>query len=257
MRVCLPSLGADQFAHEDPSEPRQQSSFFNWYSFGISFGGFIGLVLVVWLENYKVVLRVLPLFINSIIGYMPAGHHPLHLHRAAGRHEGHEAGRDPRLPGHALRRPRRVMDATLAVYDRFLVPLLRRRTGYASGVTHLQRVGVGFAAVTLASAVERKRKEGVEQQRRMSLFWLAPQFLLLGVSDVTSITGLLEFLSSEVPRGMKSIATALFWCDLGLRPRVAGGNARGGGRDVNAARRRGRQQGGWLAVGREPGRGTA
>ncbi|CAN6249178.1 unnamed protein product [Urochloa humidicola] len=31
MRACLPSLGADQFDHEDPSESRQQSSFFNWF----------------------------------------------------------------------------------------------------------------------------------------------------------------------------------------------------------------------------------
>jgi dipeptide/tripeptide permease len=49
----MPSLGADQFDHENPSESRQQSSFFNWYTFGISFGGFIGLILVVWLQNDK------------------------------------------------------------------------------------------------------------------------------------------------------------------------------------------------------------
>ena len=42
MRACMPSLGADQFDHEDPSESRQQSSFFNWFTFGISFGGFLG-----------------------------------------------------------------------------------------------------------------------------------------------------------------------------------------------------------------------
>ena len=53
MRACLPSLGADQFDHEDPSESHQQSSFFNWYTFGISFGGFIGLILIVWLQNDK------------------------------------------------------------------------------------------------------------------------------------------------------------------------------------------------------------
>ncbi|WVZ86218.1 hypothetical protein U9M48_033037 [Paspalum notatum var. saurae] len=53
IRACLPSLGADQFDHEDPSESHQQSSFFNWFTFGISFGGFVGLVFMVWLENYK------------------------------------------------------------------------------------------------------------------------------------------------------------------------------------------------------------
>jgi len=53
IRACLPSLGADQFDHEDPTESRQQSSFFNWYTFGISLGGLVGLILIVWLETYK------------------------------------------------------------------------------------------------------------------------------------------------------------------------------------------------------------
>jgi dipeptide/tripeptide permease len=51
IRACLPSLGADQFDHEDPTESRQQSSFFNWYTFGISLGGLVGLILIVWLES--------------------------------------------------------------------------------------------------------------------------------------------------------------------------------------------------------------
>ncbi|KAG2567084.1 hypothetical protein PVAP13_7NG221900 [Panicum virgatum] len=52
VRACLPSLGADQFDH-DPTESHQQSSFFNWFTFGISFGGLVGLILIVWLQNYK------------------------------------------------------------------------------------------------------------------------------------------------------------------------------------------------------------
>jgi dipeptide/tripeptide permease len=53
VRSCMPSLRADQFDHKDPSESRQKSSFFNWYTFRISLGGFIGLIFIVWLENYK------------------------------------------------------------------------------------------------------------------------------------------------------------------------------------------------------------
>jgi solute carrier family 15 (peptide/histidine transporter), member 3/4 len=53
VRTCLPSLGADQFDRDDPSESRQQSSFFNWYTFWFSSGGFMGLICIVWLENYK------------------------------------------------------------------------------------------------------------------------------------------------------------------------------------------------------------
>jgi dipeptide/tripeptide permease len=130
----------------------------------------------------------------------------------------------------------------LVVYDQFLVPLLRRRTGYVGGVTHLQRIGIGFASMLLASViaaiVEIKRKEALVQ---MSLFWLAPQFFLLGVAEVTSFTGLLEFFISEAPRGMKSIATALFWCELGLASLMATLLVE----IVNSATRHG-HKGGWL-----------
>nr|CAB3487470.1 unnamed protein product [Digitaria exilis] len=130
----------------------------------------------------------------------------------------------------------------LAIYDRFIVPFLRKRTGYASGITHLQRIGIGFASMILASViaavVERKRKEAAVQ---MSLFWLAPQFFLLGVSNVTAYPGLLQFFNSEAPRGMKSIATALFLCAIGLASLLATLLVQA----VNSSTRHG-QKGGWL-----------
>ncbi|EAY94655.1 hypothetical protein OsI_16433 [Oryza sativa Indica Group] len=325
IRACTPSLGADQFDHEDPSESRQQSSFFNWFTFGISLGGFIGLILIVWLENYKgwdigfgvcallilhgllivatglpfyrnqvpegspltrilqvlvvafknrkyelpekleeaqenrngldsievprptnflkfldkasinhgedgawsvcstmkveetkIVLRMLPLFISSMIGYIS---NPLLLTFTVqqGSMTNTRLGKIHISPATLFVIPITFQMLMLAVYDRFLVPFMRKRTGYACGITHLQRVGLGFASMIVASAVaavvERKRKEAAVQ---MSLFWLAPQFFLLGVSDVTSFVGLLEFFNSEAPKDMKSIGTALFWCELGL-----------------------------------------
>jgi len=52
-RACLPALGGEQFDTSDPVEQRQESSFFNWYTFAISTGGFVGLVFIVWVENSK------------------------------------------------------------------------------------------------------------------------------------------------------------------------------------------------------------
>jgi dipeptide/tripeptide permease len=94
-------------------------------------------------------------------------------------------------------------------------------------------------ASVIAAVVERKRKEAAVQ---MSLFWLAPQFFLLGVSDVTSFPGLLEFFNSEAPRGMKSIATALFWCEIGLASLLATFLVQA----VNSITRRHGHHGGWL-----------
>ncbi|KAL6903590.1 hypothetical protein ACP4OV_004403 [Aristida adscensionis] len=350
VRACLPSLGADQFDHEDPSEVRQQSSFFNWYTFGISFGGFVGLIFLVWLENYKgwdtglgfsailillglivvaagtpfyrnqvpegspltrmlqvlvvafrnrrlelpekleesqesnaepgsietlsktnslkfldkacinhgkdgawslcsssqvnetkTVLRMLPLFVSSMFGYIS---NPILFTFTVqqGGMTNTKLGKIHVSPATLFIIPITFQMVMLAIYDRFIVPFLRRRTGYASGITHLQRISVGFASMIVASViaavVEKKRKEAAVQ---MSLFWLAPQFFLLGVSDVTSFPGLLEFFNSEAPKGMKSIATALFWCELGLASLLATFLVQA----VNSATRHG-NHGGWL-----------
>jgi len=112
----------------------------------------------------------------------------------------------------------------LVVYDRFIVPFLRKKTGYVGGVTHLQRIGIGFVAAIMASGVaaivEMKRKSVAEQSGLMdspapvpmSVFWLVFQFFFVGVVDVTSFVGLLEFFYSEASIGMKSIGSSLFYC---------------------------------------------
>ncbi|KAG9447097.1 hypothetical protein H6P81_013225 [Aristolochia fimbriata] len=105
----------------------------------------------------------------------------------------------------------------LAAYDRFFVPVARAISGYRSGITHLQRVAVGFAttalALLVAGAVEWKRKRST---RPVSVLWLGAQFLGLGAVDAFIFVGLLEFFNSEVSKGMKSLGTAVFWCIVGL-----------------------------------------
>lgn len=51
VRVCAAALGGDQFDGDDPHELRGKISFFNWFAFCISLGGFVGLVFVVWAQN--------------------------------------------------------------------------------------------------------------------------------------------------------------------------------------------------------------
>jgi len=53
VRACLASFGGDQFDSKDPVESLLQSSFFNWFTFGISIGSFTGLILIVWLTSNK------------------------------------------------------------------------------------------------------------------------------------------------------------------------------------------------------------
>ncbi|XP_066359041.1 protein NRT1/ PTR FAMILY 4.3-like isoform X1 [Miscanthus floridulus] len=325
VRVCAAALGGDQFDGDDPRELRGKASFFNWYAFCISLGGFVGLVFVVWVQNNegwdlgfvlsalvallgtlvlvaglpfyrhqkptgspltrilqvfvaafrkrnlsvpedlvgmhgttsievlertsgfkfldkaavddgdarpwsqctvtqveeaKIILRMLPVFVSSVLGYLPI---PLLLTFTV--QQGWTM--DTRLgsthvpPASLFVIPIVFQMLILVVYDRAVVPWLRRATGYAGGITHLQRIGVGFAsnvvALAVAAAVEaRRRHHGGAAAAEMSVFWLTPQFFLLGVMDVTSFVGLLEFFYSEASAGMKSIGGAVFFCILGI-----------------------------------------
>ncbi|XP_040384673.1 protein NRT1/ PTR FAMILY 4.6-like isoform X2 [Oryza brachyantha] len=328
-RACLPALGGDQFDPADPDEQRQEASFYNWYTFAVSAGGFVGLVFIVWLQNShgwgvgfavcaafvtvglllwaaafplyrnqlptgspltrilqvfvaafkkrnvrlpenpselkqisqdddanvlevlpktegfrclekaavetgddaggawslcsvtqveetKIVLRMAPIFAAAILSYIPV---PLILTLTV--QQGNTM--DTRLgsvhisPATLFLIPTVFQMATLVVYDRVVVPPLRRLTGYVGGVTHLQRIGVGFVAAalatTVAAVVETRRKAAGAP---MSVFWLTPQFFLLGIVDVTSFVGLLEFFCSEASMGMKSIGSSIFYCILGV-----------------------------------------
>ncbi|CAD6267969.1 unnamed protein product [Miscanthus lutarioriparius] len=175
------------------------------------------LCTVAQVEEAKTLLRMIPIFLSSILAYIPFS---LLLSLTV-----EQAGTmDTRLGGITVPPasltviPVAVQILILLVYDRAVMPWLRRATGYAGGLTHLQRAGVGFAssvlAIATAAAVEgrRRRRSGPP----MSAFCLAPQLVLLCVLDVTSFVGLLEFFYSEVSAGMKSIGGSLVFCILGV-----------------------------------------
>jgi peptide/histidine transporter 3/4 len=50
----------------------------------------------------------------------------------------------------------------------------------------------------------------------ISVFWLGWQYLFLGMSDMFTFVGLLEFFYSQAPSGMRSLSTSLSWCCLSL-----------------------------------------
>ncbi|RWV87816.1 hypothetical protein GW17_00050155 [Ensete ventricosum] len=114
------------------------------------------------------------------------------------------------------------------LYDRYFVPFMRRRTGNPRGITILQRLGVGFAFQVLdalvAYAVELRRMHVIRQRAvvgpgdtvPMSIFWLLPQYVLLGVGDVFNAIGLLEFFYDQSPECMQSLGTTFFTSSIGV-----------------------------------------
>ncbi|XP_031488385.1 protein NRT1/ PTR FAMILY 5.6-like [Nymphaea colorata] len=108
------------------------------------------------------------------------------------------------------------MAVFVSIYDRLLVPALRCLTGNDRGITILQRIGIGmaFSVACLASAatVEKKRRDS---PLPISVFWLAPQFTLLGISDVFTLVGLQEYFYDQVPDNMRSLGIAFYLSVIG------------------------------------------
>ncbi|CAI9754302.1 unnamed protein product [Fraxinus pennsylvanica] len=117
----------------------------------------------------------------------------------------------------------------IPIYDRILVPIARTITRKPSGITMLQRIGTGillsFLSMIIAALVEMKRLKiaveyGLVDMPKatvpMSVWWLLPQYLLFGVSDVFTMVGLQEFFYDQVPRELKSIGLALYLSIFGI-----------------------------------------
>lgn len=103
------------------------------------------------------------------------------------------------------------------VYETFFVPLMRKVTGKESGISPLQRIGVGLFTVTFsmvsAALVENKRRSlATCSNKQISIFWVAPQFIIFGVSEMFTAVGLIEFFYKQSLAGMQSFLTAMTYC---------------------------------------------
>lgn len=122
--------------------------------------------------------------------------------------------------------PLAFMFILIPIYDRICVPMLRKFTGIPTGVTHLQRIGVGLvlSAISMAVAgiIETHRKSVAVKYDMvdsaaplpMTVFWLGFQYAIFGMADMFTVVGLLEFFYAESSAGMKSLGTAISWSSL-------------------------------------------
>ncbi|PON33033.1 Proton-dependent oligopeptide transporter [Parasponia andersonii] len=115
------------------------------------------------------------------------------------------------------------------IYDRVIVPVARAITGKPTGITMLQRIGAGMflsvLSMVIAALVEIKRLKTAQDYDLvdspgvtipMSVWWLAPQYLLNGISDVFTMVGLQEFFYDQVPTDLRSVGLALYLSIFGV-----------------------------------------
>ncbi|KAM0071422.1 putative proton-dependent oligopeptide transporter family, MFS transporter superfamily [Helianthus debilis subsp. tardiflorus] len=104
----------------------------------------------------------------------------------------------------------------IALYDCILVPFIAKYTHEPRGFHPKTRMGIGLVISTggmmVSAIVETKRRDlaGSNTTTVMSAMWLVPQYALLGLAEAFNSIGQIEFYYSELPKGMSSIAIAMF-----------------------------------------------
>nr|QWJ73383.1 glucosinolate transporter 2 [Isatis tinctoria] len=124
------------------------------------------------------------------------------------------------------------MTVFIIIYDRVLVPTLRRITGLDTGITLLQRIGTGiffaFVSLIVSGFVEQRRRTfaltkptlGMAPRKgeisSMSAMWLIPQLTLAGVAEAFGAIGQMEFYYKQFPENMRSFAGSIFYVGAGV-----------------------------------------
>jgi peptide/histidine transporter 3/4 len=112
---------------------------------------------------------------------------------------------------------------TVPFYDRFISPIARKLLKNPQGLSPLQHTGVGLVlsilSMVAAALVEEKRilfarSHGLANNPTakipLSVFWLVPQFFIVGSGEAFMYMGQLDFFLRECPDGMKTMSMGLF-----------------------------------------------
>ncbi|KAK7388989.1 hypothetical protein VNO78_23820 [Psophocarpus tetragonolobus] len=181
-------------------------------------------------EEAKCVVRVLPIWVSAIVYHIVIVQmHTLLVFQAlqSDRRLGHSNFRIPAASYYVFLML--SMTLWLPIYDRIVVPFLRRLTGKEGGITVLQRMGIGIflsaICMLVAGVVEERRRSfaltkpiGMQPRKgaisSISGLWLVPQLTLAGLAESFIAVGQVEFYYKQFPENMRSIAGSLLFCGM-------------------------------------------
>ncbi|KAM1009514.1 hypothetical protein FF1_044939 [Malus domestica] len=181
------------------------------------------------LENAKVLLRLLPIWIMLLM-FAVIFQQPPTFFTKQGMTMKRNIGSNFKIPPATLQSAITLSIILLMpLYDKIMIPITRLVTSNEKGISVMQRMGIGMfvsvIAMVIAAVVEAKRLKISREMEMLgsqsetvpfSIFWLLPQYILLGISDIFTVVGIQEFFYSEVPRRMRTMAFALYTSVFGV-----------------------------------------
>ena len=156
------------------------------------------LCTVTQVEEVKLLARVMPVWFTTLI-FMVTVQQMSTVFLKQGLTMDQSMGPNFKIPPASLELTTILTALTLIpLYDLYFVPLVRSFTGNERGLSLLQRIGTGLIITVLGTAiaacVEMKRLKvikvyGLEESTEplpMSIFWLTPQYCVMGIAQVNS-----------------------------------------------------------------------
>ncbi|KAF8399343.1 hypothetical protein HHK36_015208 [Tetracentron sinense] len=179
----------------------------------------------IYLDNARVVLRLLPIW-TMLLMFAVIFQQPATFFTKQGMTMKRDIGNSFMIPPATLQSAITVSIILLMpLYDKIIIPVIRLITRNDKGINVMQRMGTGMVlsiiAMAIAAIVETKRLEisrrtGESETVPLSIFWLLPQYILLGISDVFTVVGMQEFFYTQVPSRMRTMGIALYLSVFGV-----------------------------------------
>ncbi|KAI3440630.1 uncharacterized protein J3R85_003404 [Psidium guajava] len=176
-------------------------------------------------EEVKCLIRVLPIWIAAMIYYIALVQQQTYVVFQALQSDRRLGSLNFKIPAATyIIFSMIALTIWIPIYDRMIIPRLRKLTGKEGGITLLQKMGIGMflAVVTMliSAIVENKRRAlgltepiGVDPRRgaisSLSGLWLVPQLVMGGLSEAFTIIAQVEFYYKQFPENMRSIGGSL------------------------------------------------
>ncbi|KAH9623829.1 hypothetical protein KSS87_014517 [Heliosperma pusillum] len=167
-------------------------------------------------DNVKVTLRLLPIW-GMLLLFAVIFQLPVTFFTKQGMTMKRNIGSNFKIPPATLQGAITVSIILLMpLYDKVLIPLTRIFTRNDRGITVMQRMGTGMVLSIIAMVIAALTEEKRLRTPSLSIFWLLPQYILLGISDIFTVVGMQEFFYGEVPDKMKTMGIALYTSVFGV-----------------------------------------